>query len=409
MDLIKKTFSIRSKILVIVFLNVLTLVGFVYLGSVTIISKSYLNIEKDETVDNLQRVNDTINYDNSQLTSKAKDWAFWDDTYKFAQDKNQEYIDSNLGVLSISNIKINLMAFFDADGKLIFKRIIDLDNVTEADSESVNSVISKIEALTIHKNIDSIVEGIIMLPEGPLLVSSVPILTSQIKGPIKGSLILGVFLNNKMISSLSDVTHLSLSLYDFNSTYLPQDVSSAKLEISKGKDKSFVLPSSEDVVSGYQILDDIHGDPVLILKIDTPRDVYHQGQTTSYIFIIISVICIILFGVALVFLIKKFIVSRILLLSKEVETVNTTGNLGYKVKEGAMDEIGILAKIINNTFQSLIISQKTEKEALEKNKEINKELEIRLGEMEKMNKLMVGRELAMIEMKEKLGKLEKSS
>jgi len=36
-----------------------------------------------------------VEQDFARFESIATDWGFWDDTYEFAQDRNQRYIDSN--------------------------------------------------------------------------------------------------------------------------------------------------------------------------------------------------------------------------------------------------------------------------------------------------------------------------
>lgn len=48
-----------------------------------------------------------------RLQGTARDWAQWDDTYKFIQDRNQEYIDSNLVPGIIDDLGIFGMFFFD--------------------------------------------------------------------------------------------------------------------------------------------------------------------------------------------------------------------------------------------------------------------------------------------------------
>lgn len=402
----KKTISIRLKIIIIVLVNIVILIASLYFISTIVISKSYLDIENAEMVKELGRSSDAIGNNISQLTAKLKDWAFWDDTYKFVQDKNKAYIESNLGAVSISNLKINLMAFFNAKGDLVIEKTIDLNTIKEIDSESGKDTIALSKKLTVHETIDSMVEGLIMFPEGPIIVSSVPVLNSAGEGPIQGSLIFGIFLDDKMVKSLEELTHLSLKLYDFNSRSLPADVSDAKLEIFKGKDKYFIKPISNDAIVGYKVLDDIYGNPILILKVDSPRVLYNQAQNSLYLFIVVSSIMTILFGFILIFLIKKFITSRLLLLSEEVKKINEKGDLSIRVKEGARDEIGFLAMTINNIFGTLSFSKKLEEEAKEKIEANDLVLKNNFEQTNRMNKLMVGRELEMIKLKKEIEELK---
>ena len=42
--------------------------------------------------DNIEILKETIHTEQAYLDKVVQDWAFWDDTYKFIQDGNQEYI-----------------------------------------------------------------------------------------------------------------------------------------------------------------------------------------------------------------------------------------------------------------------------------------------------------------------------
>src|SRR6185369_7313494 len=123
----QKKVSIRLKVSVIVLAGVVVLSALIYLISTRIISSSYASIERDDLIENLERVNDAISNVAAQLDVKLVDWARWDDTYQFMKDKNEAYIKSNLGNASIANLKINTMAFVDAEGTIVFKKSIDFE------------------------------------------------------------------------------------------------------------------------------------------------------------------------------------------------------------------------------------------------------------------------------------------
>ena len=59
-----------------------------------------------------------------QLKSTIIDWSYWDDTYDFISNKDQDYIDSNLQDSTLAYLKINLIQFVDANGKVIFTKAI---------------------------------------------------------------------------------------------------------------------------------------------------------------------------------------------------------------------------------------------------------------------------------------------
>lgn len=405
MDILQKTFSIKLKVAIMLLFNVIILVFFIYIISVTIISKSYLSIEKKAVVQDIQRVNDAIENRYVQLTVKLTDWASWDDSYQFMQDKNKDYIKSNIQNTSLSNLKINAMVFVDIRNVIFFNKIVDFTNNQEISLESLISHIKFNNKLTIHEDTDNTVAGIIMLPEGPFLISSKPILTTNNEGPIRGSLIFGKFLDDSIVNEIEELTYFSIKLYDLNSFSLPEDVLFAKTQLLNGE-VYVVNPISKDQIAGYKILNDIYGKPVLISKVDLPRPVYNQGLFTIKFFIITASILIILFGISIVFLLQRLVISRLVVLDKEVEKISTTGDLSFRVKEGVRDEVGTLAVTINQMLEALHIAKTNEQKATENIKTVSVDLQKHLQQTEKMNGLMVSRELKMIELKKEIEELK---
>mgnify|MGYP003495360020 FL=1 len=121
----KITSSVRFKIISILALCTIFLSIFIYYISIKVFEKSYSSIEQDQAIKNTERVIDTIDNNLTQLNIRIIDWAWWDDTYKFIKDGNKSYIESNLGVNSIANIKINTSAFVDKNHKIIFSKSLN--------------------------------------------------------------------------------------------------------------------------------------------------------------------------------------------------------------------------------------------------------------------------------------------
>jgi two-component system NtrC family sensor kinase len=99
--------------------------------------------------------------------------------------------------------------------------------------------------------------------------------------------------------------------------------------------------------------------------------------------------------------IKKFI---------QITTEISKGDLNKQVKIKSNDEIGELASAFNQMTQDLKKSrEELEKRSKELKKEVKKrtkELDLKVEELERFNKLAVGRELKMVELKKRIRELE---
>lgn len=111
-------------------------------------------------------------------------------------------------------------------------------------------------------------------------------------------------------------------------------------------------------------------------------------------------------------LLQEFVLSPIRELSKGVKSISD-GNFTYKVEPKSKDEIGVLADSFNQMAHEILLSknllQKHQQELESQVIKRTKELQNTVDELEKMDKLTVGRELKMVELKKRIEELENES
>ena len=81
-------------------------------------------IDKRDVTGNVARTISSIDFDAAQLKSTANDWAMWDDTYRFAQDRNSAYIRTNLTASTLSGLGVDFMVFADKSGTIVYSKSI---------------------------------------------------------------------------------------------------------------------------------------------------------------------------------------------------------------------------------------------------------------------------------------------
>jgi sensor domain CHASE-containing protein len=397
----KRSISITTKMIVVILASILFLATVLYVISLNVLPKSYEAIEKAALEKDLQRAHDSLNSVTELLREKLRDWAAWDDTYTFVVDVNQDYINENLGVINLANLNINSMLFANMNGEVVFKRSIDIQQVVETDATDLENYFESHPELFVHRSVEDFTSGLISLPSGPLLFASQPVLTSEAVGPIEGSLTFGKYINKELIDSLAQLTHLSIEVFPHGNNSSPEDVMRAE-ELLTAPEDSVVLPLSKDSVAAYTVLYDFFGAPTLTLKVEAPREVYKQGAFSLRFFMVVVSILFLVFGCILIILLKWFVVSRFTALEQEVQMISDAHNFSLRLKETSNDEIGILATAINGMLDKIVEAKKAEDESNEKVRAMSAEIQRRLDETEKMNRIMVDRELKMVELKKEL-------
>jgi len=388
--------SVRLKIITIIILSIALFGGTLYFVGSQMLVKNYIAIEREGVVRNLDRVHDTIINVSSQLEVKISDWATWDDTYEFIKDKNKAYIKSNLTIVALENLEIQGMLFYDNKGELVHSNFLDTDDLT---SKGVESYLSAHENIIVHESIDSGTSGMISLPEGDLIIASKPVVTSEGKGPVGGTIVFVKKFDDKLINDLQELTHTTLTVFPYTSSQI--EVTEAKNHLSE-KNKHFVYSNSKDSVSGYSVVKDVNGMPILIFEVVSPRTILKEGVRSNSTFMITAGIFSLILGIFLILLIEKTVIRRLTLVGNQAGEIGESKDLEKRIIVSGKDEITTLSLSINKMLDDLKNSEDAREEVMEKNAKIAKKLVEHTDELEKFNRLMVGRELKMIELKKAL-------
>jgi PAS domain S-box-containing protein len=362
--------TLRRKTIVIIVATLVGLLLILFAISQGIMLNSFSQLEVKQTSEDVQRALGALSDDISNLNAVVGDWAPWDDTYTFVQDLNNSYIENNLNDDTFANLKVNVMLFADSSGQIVFSKAIDLQTIQEIPvPETLEDNLSKSKLLTYHANADSQISGLILLPEGPILIASQPILTSQNEGPIIGALIMVRFLNSAEIGRLSATTRLSLTIQPLDDPQMTPDFQVARSSLSEDT-PTFVRALDRHSVAGYTILNDVYGDPLMILKVDVPRVIYQEGRASQFYFIGSILGIGLVFGLAVILVLGKSFLSPLSRLSAALSSIGKTGALSVRVPVAGKDELSSLSRDINRMLESLERSHNELQESEEKFKHL---------------------------------------
>lgn len=120
----------------------------------------------------------------------------------------------------------------------------------------------------------------------------------------------------------------------------------------------------ENLIAGYALLEDIHGNPAIVVQVRLPRAIYQQGrEITRYYFFSLLAIGI-AFSTLSAFLLERVGIARLTRLSTEVNAIGATGDLSRRVLVEGRDELARLAMAINGMLEALQRAQQ-ERQRLE--------------------------------------------
>jgi len=357
--------TLRKTILLIIGVLLTGLLGALYAASATILFSSLEKAEAENTRQAVKGFRNVFAQVQNDFSSRAAEWSASDETYAFIKAANQQYIESNLGPEALSKSRINLVLLVDGSGRIVYGTGFNLKTKQKTLlSKGLQQYLSANHLLLRHPNLNSKLAGIILLPEGPTLIASQPILNSEGKGPIRGTLLLGRYLDASEITRLTRTTQLSLTIHSFNRNQMPPDFQAARSLLSTHEHRSTIVrPLNPDYVAGYTLLRDLYGKPGLLVRVDSPRTIYHQGQNIFRYLALSLILVVVVFGVATV-LLEKMVLSRLSRLSAGVSSIRISGDLSARVPLIAgKDELSSLTVTINGMLAALEHSQHEQRQS----------------------------------------------
>ena len=334
--------SIRVKTLILisftVLLSTISLYFFLYKSTTT----TYKVLENKLAKENVERLIEALNAQASSLSSKTGDWANWDDSYNFIQSKNDAFVEINYQEPTFEQLEVNVILFIDNNRNIYFSKEY---NLQEQIFVNLNTNWDKIltQETILQKEIDKSTQGIIMLDGKPMLIAAKPILTSAGEGPIAGTLIMGRYLDQEMILSLSKTVKKPLTLINSDETNLRLD--DANNILIKTVDKNNL--------KGYALINDVFGNPSIILEEKLTRDVYNYGLNGLKSFLVSFIIFGCIFTLIIGWLLEYHLISKVTKLSKQVAEIGPRNDPSMRVNKYGSDEIGNLALNINSTLDAL--------------------------------------------------------
>ena len=309
-----------------------------------VIAPAFDELDLSTAETNLIRAERAIKTDIENLEAVTADWAPWDDIHDYVSGINPGFRKGNLDRPTLTNLGLDVMAVYALERELLWgqllvdgeeRDIFELGIFGESDRAAA--------ILTAHDEIESRTVGIVSTSLGPLLVSSRPILRSDDSGPIAGALVMGQFMNQARMERLAERTEVNLHWHPIDDVRRHHEFDPQSLS-----DRGVHLETTDALVSGYMILADVFGEPLLVLDADTPRRISALGDRTVNVAMLFLVVTGVFVTIVIWYLLRGSILRPIEKLARHMKKIRESGDLSHRLKLKSKDEIGALATEFGN-------------------------------------------------------------
>ncbi|HEY3269174.1 MAG TPA: response regulator [Armatimonadota bacterium] len=344
--------TIRARTLCTLTVALVGLIVFLNATVFRVLFNSFSRVERVEGEEKNRRAVELIGAEIAKMDSVCSDWAAWDDLYAYMRVPNAAFARSNLGAESIRLLHDNAVALLDEQGRVVFGTGVD----TEARRltplpRGVLELLKPDGLLWRGPRTRAPVQGIVSLPDGLMLVTARPILTSKGAGPARGTLFMGRWLEGPSLRSVRAIAGNRLAVRPLASRLSPTLAGAARRLLAGS-------PVDHDPYSVWRtatsrLMNDVAGHPVAIVRLDYPRSISFEGRRTIGYLVISLLGTALVFALASLWVLDRSVMRPVLQLSRDVDTLRSTGAAMGRVHELPGEEMGQLAAGINRMLDRL--------------------------------------------------------
>lgn len=344
----------------------------IYITSLSLILPGFADIEVEDMREDLQRVAHLLDHELTTMSATAADWAEWDDTYQFMADGNAGFIDSNMVANTFLALDFNAVFLVDVSGDIVFSQAVDpLSGDVISPPAQFDAFLRPGSPLLVHDGTTSSRAGIVQLPSGPAAVAANAILTSLDEGPARGTLIWLRYLDDRTAARIENLFDLPVTFYPFDAAGVPDDVRATRSLLAS--ETTVITPESAQTLKGYRRLDDLYGDPALMIALEKPRTMTAHGAMVVRTVLLVLLCTGVVALLVLRQVFNRMVLSRLSRLTAVMQHIRNTGDLSVPVPVGGRDEFGLLA----SGFASMLESLREARDSIERSRD---ELEQRVAE-----------------------------
>ena len=363
--------TVHRKTLVIIAVTCFVLMAVLYGVARAVILGNAREAEQLSGNLNMRRMLNILDERVSSLDRFNLDHSSLDGTYEFVTHPNRQMDLTLFGENNQTNPaarRFGFLILLDSSGRDVAERKFYLrDGKSREIPESLRLQLAPGNILLQHSDLTQSTRGVVMVPEGPLLVVSRAVLKTDGSGPSRGTLLAGRFFDAYDLEPMEKLAGFELTVQRLDRPDLLVDTREALSHLSAGG-ATYFQPVNDANAWEYMRIDDVEGKPALILRADIPRRFYRNGITSQYYFLVSIIVAGIVFCVVIQLLLERTVVTPISKLNRSVGLIAAEIDVSARLKSSGKDELSSLASSINHMLDSLQVSQEQNRQAEERHR-----------------------------------------
>lgn len=330
--------SIQKKTLLI-FFAIMATIAFSLVASTLIFVIGYFDqLDANMVQSNIQSVRDAITTKLDGLQSNSIDYSIWDDAYLLAGGEYPQYVDENMTESNLDRMGLDLWIVTNNNGEVVAEKYFNAADQTFIQDSEAKATIPSSELVRSITDQNPVASGILPVGDRYMLVASHAVFRTDGTGPSAGVMTVGKYLSNDLLQKYISLANSEFSIHPYSASLISQN----DLEFNT-QNPILTRVDSLQMISGFTILNDIQDQPLVLLQLSAPRDIFTNGLRS----VLYSLGVVVVIGWVGALLIVWFLSRNLFSPLKQLSAISTqisTGDFNVALPEYGKDEIGDVYK-----------------------------------------------------------------
>ncbi len=345
------TLSQKTVLIVALFATANVAIGYSIHRSV--VAPEFAELEQREIEKNVNRAREAIQREAHFLDVIAFDFGSWDATYDFMESRAPEYFAKNFGPGVLEGFVADWVVLVRSDGEVVSEPLRDANTGRPFEfAEFPQDRWSLSNPLLLGDTNTEPIAGLMVTSDGPMLVASRDVLTTNNQGPSRGRIIMGRRFDAAFVEDIGSRTRIDLSVVPLSDRSVPRSIRDGLL--GGGEDRLHSdLDLDSDHLVVYRILRDLFGEPAMILRARFPREITQRAAYVNRLSLLWYLVQGAVLGLLIMVLMRRAIIAPLGVLTRQLGVIRSTTDLTVDVTTERNDEIGELSRAFGSMLGQL--------------------------------------------------------
>lgn len=343
---------VRAKVTVVLTMLFAILIASQWAIQQNLILPRFVELERDSAHTDMQRVVLAVEREQQALGAQAADWGNWQQLWDYMNDGNRGFEKASLTDASFMVSKIDYMAVIGTDGSYRWRHG-PYSSTGKASTIHLNRNDRLERAWTQALAAGAATSGLIATDQGVLIAAGAPILDGFGQGPARGMVVMGRLLNSAELLRLGTQAQVRLDMRPWGL----DRAADQKMVAARGTGGEY-LSESPAATHIERAFANLSGVPLLSLGISVPRSISERGaDAVKYSTHMLAIAAGIVLA-TLLFLIGRIVLTPLASVTDHAERIAAADDLSARLRSRRQDELGTLAKAIDNMVERLAASRR---------------------------------------------------